>query len=101
MQLLPKTKTQNILAWVGVFFISLFLVFLKSLAEQLPGDDPILWRPILSDVVNASIAIITPIVAGLVFPRFGGEERAQLANKLGTKKATRALKVAVTNENVK
>ena len=95
--LTPQNKQQTILLWVAAILLQILITFLGSLIVQLDGTEPINWRPIILDICKVLVATLPTVGAGLVLPRIGAEQRANLINKIGTEKATEVLQEVAAN----
>lgn len=89
--LIPQNKTQTVLMWLLALLGAITLAFLSSLAQQLPGSEPINWRTIALDVINVIISSAPFVAAGLGLPRLGAENRARLINEIGADRAVDVL----------
>lgn len=96
---IPQNKTQTILLWIASFAVGVLIAFLSSISQNWPENGDILWRSVWLDTITYIVAALPVVAVGLGLPRFGGEARAALIDKIGKEKATTILEQAADIES--
>jgi hypothetical protein len=81
---------KNVTQYVVWAVLSVAVGCLTALAEQLPGDDPINWRVIISAGVSALLAVLVMVVRSMMLPRVGSEPLAEQVDHLKASGVPRA-----------
>lgn len=97
----PRTIQQNIALLVTAWLLSLFVAAIPQLVKQLDSDsnNPINWRPIISQVLTTAGTTIPLLAAAVGLPTLGTEGINTLTQRVGKKKATKILENVATKSD--